>query len=105
LAFERGDYDSMMDLGLMDWAASGNVQAQELAGNCYQLGFGIQRDLAQATHWYKQAIANGSGLAANNLAGIVSRGYEEHPPSQARAQELFDLARSLGFEYAPKTAA
>jgi TPR repeat protein len=104
-AFEHGDYDSLMGLGLLDWAISGNVQAQELAGNCYQLGFGAPLDLTQATHWYEQAIANGSGLAANNLAGIVSRGYKEHLPNQARAQELFDLARSLGFEHAPKTAA
>ncbi len=104
-AFDRGDYDSLMGLGLMDWATSGNVQAQELTANCYQLGFGVPIDLAQAIHWYEKAIANGSGLAANNLAGIVSRGYEEHLPNQARAQELFDLARSLGFEHTPKTAA
>jgi TPR repeat protein len=104
-AFERGDYNSLMGLGLMNWATSGNVQAQELAGNCYQFGFGVPIDLAQAAHWYEQAIANGSGLAANNLAGIVSQGYEEHLPNQARAQELFDLARSLSFEHAPKAAA
>jgi TPR repeat protein len=100
-AFEAGDYDSLMSLGLLDWAESGNTQAQELAGNCYQLGWGVPVDLAQAVHWYKRAIEQNSGLAVNNLAGIIARGYDGHPPDRAWAQELLDLARSLGFDHAP----
>jgi uncharacterized protein len=100
-AFERRDYDALIGLGLLDFAAKGFVQAQELAGNCYQLGWGVPIDLAQAAQWYEQAIAQNSGLAASNLAGIVSRGYEGQPPDRVRAQALLDQARSLGFDHAP----
>lgn len=101
LAFERGDYDALIGLGVLDWAESGNVQAQELAGNCYQLGWGVPVDLIRAVYWYEKAIVNQSGLAASNLAGIVSQSYGGHPPDRERAQALLTQARSLGFDHAP----
>lgn len=101
-AFERGDYDTLMGLGLLAEAEAGCTQAQELAGNCYQLGWGVPVDMMRAVYWYTEAIAQNSGLAVNNLAGIISRGYEGHPPDPARAQEFLDHARSLGFDHAPE---
>lgn len=101
-AFSEGNYEPALVSGLMELAEQGNISAQELAGNCYQLGLGMPVDSAKAVYWYEQAIAQGSGLAANNLAGIISRGYEGYPPDRARAQELLDLARALGFDHSPK---
>jgi TPR repeat protein len=101
-AFERGDYDALVGLGLLDLAIAGCVEAQELAGNCYQLGLGVAVDLTQAVYWYTQAIEQNSGLAVSNLAGIISRGYDDHLPNRERAQRLLDQARSLGFDHAPE---
>jgi TPR repeat protein len=102
VAFDRGDYHTVFNLGLLDLAIAGHLEAQEIAGNCYQLGLGVPIDTAQAVQWYKAAIAQNSGLAANNLAGIIARGYDSHPPDRPQAQALLDQARALGFDHAPR---
>jgi TPR repeat protein len=101
-AFDRGDYHTVFNLGLLNLAIEGHPAAQEIAGNCYQLGLGVPIDTTQAVQWYKAAIAQNSGLAANNLAGIIARGYDGYPPDRPQAQALLDQAQSLGFDHAPK---
>ncbi|NJM47509.1 MAG: sel1 repeat family protein [Alkalinema sp. RU_4_3] len=85
-------------------AENGHRTSQEIAGNCYQLGLGTDVDYPKAAQWYECAIALGSGLAANNLAGMVQRGWDENPPNPERAKALFEQARALGFEHSPKLA-
>jgi TPR repeat protein len=100
--FDAGNYVAAFQAA-PPFAEQGHRTAQEILGNCYQMGFGTTIDMAQAAYWYERAIAQGSGLAANNLSGIVAyHGYAGHPPDRERGQALLDQARSLGFEHAPK---
>lgn len=100
-AFSLQNYELALSLGLPDLARRGNREAQEMLGNCYELGLGMPQDIAQAVFWYETAIANGSGLAANNLSGIVCRGYGDNPPDRVLAQSLLEKAHELGFDHAP----
>lgn len=102
-AFDSGDYAQAFATAI-PFAESGHLTAQEISGNCYQLGLGVAVDEAKAAFWYEQAIAKGSGLAANNLAGMVQRGYADNPPDPARAKALFDQARALEFIHSPISA-
>lgn len=61
LAFARGDYGAVFDMGLLDLAIAGYREAQEIAGNCYQLGLGAEVNTNKAIHWYEAAIEQGSG--------------------------------------------
>jgi TPR repeat protein len=59
-----------------------------MMGTCYQFGLGVPVNPSAAVSWYERAIANGSGLAANNLAMIVSQGYDAVLPDRHKANQL-----------------
>jgi uncharacterized protein len=99
-AFQQQNYPHAYQLAL-PLAASGDVTAQEIMGNFYQLGLCDEWNYAKAREWYEKAIALGSGLAANNLATIYSIGDEFVAVDRAKAKELRILARQLGFIHAP----
>lgn len=99
-AFDQQHYADVFP-AVLEFAEHGHRTAQEIAGHCYQLGFGTEADDAQAAYWYERAIGLGSGLAAYTLAGMVQRGWVGQPADAARAQALFQQAQSLGFEYRP----
>jgi uncharacterized protein len=98
-AFEQQDYAIAHPLALR-LAETGDVTAQEIMGNIYQLGLCGEWDYAKARAWYEKAIALGSGLAANNLATIYSMGDRVVAVDQAKARELRIMARELGFIHA-----
>lgn len=102
-AFDRQDYTQVFP-AVLDFAEQNHRTAQEIAGNCYQLGFATDVDYPKAAHWYQRAIALGSGLAANNLAGMVQHGWAENPANPEQAKALFKQARTLGFEHSPQVA-
>jgi len=93
-AFESHDYAQAIAL-LTPLAQSGDVLAQCLLGNCYQLGLGTAPDTQLAMTWYRAAAEQGDGLAANNLAGIL---LTTEPTA---ADEWFTRARAMGFIHAP----
>jgi uncharacterized protein len=98
-AFKQQNYVRAAQLAL-PLAESGDVTAQEIMGNIYQLGLCGEWDYAKARAWYEKAIALGSGLAANNLATIYSMGDRVVAVDQAKARELRIMARELGFIHA-----
>jgi TPR repeat protein len=100
-AFDSGDYAQVLDAAI-PFAENGHCTAQEMLGNCYQLGLATEVDEAKAVYWYQQAITLGSGLAANNLAGMVQCGYSGKPSNPEQAIALFKQARALGFEHSPR---
>lgn len=98
--FQQQNYPLACQLAL-PLADSGDVMAQEIMGNFYQLGLCDEWNYAIAREWYEKAIASGSGLAANNLATIYSIGDQFVAADRAKAKEFRIMARQLGFEHAP----
>jgi TPR repeat protein len=70
-------------------------------GYLYDMGLGIEQNWEIAADWYRKSMLGVYGVAANNLATIVSRGYENRPGDKALANELLKEARRLGFEHVP----
>jgi uncharacterized protein len=95
-AFGQQNYARAAQLAL-PLAAAGDVTAQEIMGNIYQLGLCGEWDYAKARKWYEKAIAGGSDLAANNLATIYSIGDRFVAVDRAKAKEFRIRARQLGF--------
>ena len=76
-------------------AEAGNLDAQVMVGNFYQLGFDVvEIDEAEAARWYEKASVQGYGLASSNLAGIrfIEGDYEE-------SNRLYRLAHEQGFPH------
>jgi uncharacterized protein len=98
--FWEKDYRRASQLAL-PLAEAGDVTAQEIMGNIYQLGLCDECDYAKAREWYEKAITAGSGLAASNLATIYSMGDLIVAADLVKVKELRIMARQLGFEHAP----
>jgi len=54
-----------------DLAATSNLScAQFMAGRCYYLGIGINKNIAKAEDYYLKSANQGNAIAQNNLAGL-----------------------------------
>lgn len=53
-------------------AHGGDIVAQCLLGFMFQLGLGVEKDIAAAKRWYQQAGLQGCALSSHNLATIFS---------------------------------
>lgn len=95
----------LLDLGnheaafgaLMPLARQGIVRAQENIGVMYQLGLGVDRNVAAALGWLKQAAEAGSGVAAHNLGTLYQTCEPERPIDSTQSKYWFNRARELGF--------
>ena len=96
-AVDQGDYGKALRL-LRPLAEAGNPKAQGSLGVLFQLGLGVQRDLAEALKWLRKAAGQGDGLAAHNIGTIYLTGAPEIPNDEAKSEEWFRRARELGFE-------
>ncbi len=71
------------------------VQASTVLGYSYSEGLGVERDREKAIHYYKKAVEEGSGMAANNL-GVIAAADEEF----SEALGWFQKSKELGYENA-----
>lgn len=82
---EKGDAEAQCDLGLFYmskkdfvraafWytqsAKQGYVEAQIKLGECYEHGFGVDKDEQTAIYWYKKAAEKGSTEALKRLDNL-----------------------------------
>jgi len=82
---------------LLPCAEAGNAEAQKIVGFLYQMGLGVDRDLQKAIDWFSQAIAQGRGDAAHNLATLYLTCEPELPRKPEEARKLYLKAQELGF--------
>ena len=54
-------------------AEAGDAEAQFEVGKAYDLGEGVEKDLAQAAVWYKKSASQGNMKAQNNLGDYLTR--------------------------------
>ena len=81
---------------LLPIAEAGDAEAQCMVGTLYQMGLGVKPDIEKAEYWYERASQRGSGVATNNLAGILAmRGQREE------SARLYKLSKAQGFNHGP----
>lgn len=85
---------------LLPCAEAGNAEAQANVGFLYFMGLGVERDLKEAVKWLRQAMAQGRGDAAHNLATLYLTCEPELPRQSAEARNLYLKAYKLGFAVA-----
>jgi TPR repeat protein len=55
-------------------ARSGDADALNMVGRCYELGWGVPVDLAEAADWYRQAAHKAHAWGEFNLASLYAQG-------------------------------
>lgn len=95
-ALDAGAY-SVAFTCLLPCAEAGNAEAQANVGFLYYMGLGVDRDLQKAIDWLHQAIAQGRGDAAHNLATLYLTCEPELPRKPEEARKLYLKAQKLGF--------
>ena len=55
-------------------AEAGDAGAQGVLGDCYQYGWFVKKDYAEAVAWYEKAAAQGNAAAQRSLGWCWSRG-------------------------------
>lgn len=55
-------------------ARSGDAEALNMVGRCYELGWGVRADPKDAADWYRQAADKGHDWAEFNLASLYAQG-------------------------------
>ncbi|XP_071449366.1 uncharacterized protein [Hetaerina americana] len=98
------DAQNELPADLFQSAASlGSSVAAFNLGICYEKGVGgVDKNLTQAYHWYKQASEQGHPAATYNLAVFHANGLGGLHPNTFQANQLLLKASSLGLEEATK---
>ena len=65
-AYESGDYTDALRLFRLA-ADQGEAGAQRQLGDMYEFGWGIEKNIPMARHWYELAAGQGDPLAQNAL--------------------------------------
>lgn len=90
-AYEAGDHKAAYDAWL-PLANRGDVAAMRNIGHLYRWGQGVEKDIAQAIHWYRMAAEKGFSRAQANLAAIYLQGDEGTPVDYDEAHKWFAAA-------------
>jgi hypothetical protein len=76
-------------------AHAGHLEAANMVGRCYDLGWGVRADKAKAAAWFRQAAARGLTWAKYNYATLLALG-EGVPEDKPAALALFEEAAADG---------
>jgi uncharacterized protein len=60
---------------LHELAQTGDLDAQNNLGLCYQLGYGTPQNYLEAASWFRRAAQSGLGTAQFNLGGLYYEGW------------------------------
>jgi TPR repeat protein len=86
---------------LLPLAEAGVSEAQECIASMYELGCGVNTNGVEAVRWYERAVAQGSGLAANNLCTLYTAGAVGVPADREKGQYWWKRTGELGFPHRP----
>ncbi|MCG6901912.1 MAG: sel1 repeat family protein [Rhodobacter sp.] len=98
LVYIDGDYATALQV-LRPAAEAGNPVAQNLLGDAYDDGNGVERDAAKAVEWFEKAAAQDFDKALHNLGLLYADGREGIPSDYARAIEYYDRAVALDYPH------
>ena len=91
----NGNYKRAVPL-LKKAAEEGDAEAQNLLGECYQKGNGVDVDYNMAVSYYRMAANQGNADAQSNMAVCYSRGIGGLKKNMGQALKYFNNAANQG---------
>ncbi len=76
-------------------AAQGDAEAQYDLGKLYYNGSDVEKDYAQAIHWYQKAAAQGLAQAINSIGDCYFYGHGVEK-NDSKAHSLYEKAAEQG---------
>ncbi|SMF22316.1 response regulator [Pseudobacteriovorax antillogorgiicola] len=83
---------------LLKSAHEGDRDAKSSVGLLHELGLLKDSDIREALKWFEEAANDGDPIAAISAAEIYRHGCDGLSPDPRKADQLYELAESLGFE-------
>ena len=99
-AYEHNDYATALRI-FRQFAAQGDVTAQNRLGVMYGNGQGVAQDYGEAMKWYRKAADQGYALAQFNL-GVMYGNGQGVPQDYIQAHLWYNLAAGQGEELGRK---
>ena len=97
-AYDIGDYDTSLKIR-MDLAQEGHGEAQQLLGQMFYDGIGIQQSYESAAQWWESSAEKGDTLAQNDLGVLYHEGLGVDQDYQ-KAAFWYPAAASQGSQQA-----
>ena len=93
---DAGLQQAGIDPAVLARANAGEAAAQVQAGECYQAGKGVARDLNLASEWYRKAADKGDVSGEMHLAALYRDGGKGFPRDMTQAAVWFRKAAEQG---------
>lgn len=81
-------------------AEDGDAYCQDLLGDCFAAGDGVEKNVLEAVRWYKAAALQGLPMAHADVAFLLKRGSQEVKQDWAEAARWFRMAATQGYPIA-----
>ena len=91
LAYIDGDYEEALAV-LVPAAEAGDANAQNIVGDAYDSGSGVDVDHAKARAWWEKSAAQGFQKAQFNLGKLLSEGRQGIEPDYVIAEQMLQAA-------------
>lgn len=77
-----------------------DLSAYRMLGECYEYGYGCEKNITDAIRYYKLAVSKGEDpIAAFRLGEIYAYGEDSIRPDEKISEKYFTLAKSLGLNF------
>ena len=95
-AQDAGAQQTGIDTALLARANTGDAASQVAAGESYEAGKGVPRDLKQAAEWYQKAAGKGDIGGEMHMAALYRDGGKDFPRDMVQAAAWFRKAAEQG---------
>lgn len=95
LDYIDGNYEKAIQV-LLPAALAGDANAQNIVGDAFDRGNGVDRDHAKALEWWTKSADQGFSKAQYNLGRMLSTGREGVPPDYPLAEGYLQKAADQG---------
>ena len=99
--YDQNKYSEAFKI-VLECAKKGHPEAQNLCGDMYRVGNGVEKDLLEGVYWYEKAAEQGCIAAQYSLGLLIYRGFSPIEKNQEVGLNWLCKAANQGHEKAIK---
>lgn len=99
LLYLDGNYTEALKV-LIPAAEAGNANAQNVLGDAYLDGLGVEQDIAKTEEWWKKSAAQGFAKALYNVGWAYDKGRFASGPDAQKARAFYERAMAQDYHFA-----